>query len=239
MDDALGPRISSALAALFPPGVVVAETRGPGVVAELLPEEAADLGPGAVAKRAQEFAAGRACARRALREFRITGFPVRVGANREPLWPAGTVGSITHTEGLCAAVVGEASRFRGLGLDVEQAGRVSASLQSRICVPTELAWLARLPTAEASVAATLVFAVKEAFYKVQYPLARQWLYFQDAAVELPEWPATSGAWVLRPKRPFVIESYTGFPLVGRYRIEAGFVLAGVAIEQPAADSVRA
>jgi 4'-phosphopantetheinyl transferase EntD len=231
MEDAPGPRISNELAALFPSGVVVAETRVPGARADLLPEEEADLGTRAVANRAREFAAGRACARRALQEFGISGFPVRVGANREPLWPAGTVGSITHTEGLCAAAVGESRRFLGLGLDVEQAGRVSASLQSRICVPAERAWLGRLALAEARIAATLVFAVKEAFYKLQYPLTRQWLYFQDAAIELPDWPASTGIWRLRPERAMLVAHHTAFPLCGAYRIADGFVIAGGAIER--------
>jgi len=223
-------RISSELRALFPPGVVVAETRTPGQRSGLLPDEAADLGVNAVAKRVQEFAAGRLCARRALAEFGIVDFPIRVGAKRDPLWPEGYVGSITHTDGRCAAVVGERSGFLGLGLDVEQTGRVSSSLQSRICVASELEWLAGLSTAEAGAAATLVFAAKEAFYKAQFPIVGEWLYFEHAAIEFPDWPAPEGRWVLRPQRRMAIERYCDFPLCGAYRFDAEFVVAGLAIE---------
>jgi 4'-phosphopantetheinyl transferase EntD len=228
------PQLSTDLAALFPPGVVVAATSAPGERGALLPDEAAGLSVGAVAKRVHEFAAGRLCARRALAEFGIVDFPVRVGAKREPLWPDGYVGSITHTDGLYAAVVGERGRFFGLGLDVEQTGRVSASLQARICVAGEIDWLAGLHSAEASVAATLIFAAKEAFYKAQFPVVREWLYFEDAAIELPDWPAPTGSWLLRPQRAMAIDRVSEFPLRGAYRLAGGFVIAGVAIEPRAA-----
>jgi 4'-phosphopantetheinyl transferase EntD len=233
MDRVQGPqvRISSELGRLFPPGVVVTATSAPGERGRLLPDEAADLSAGAVTKRVEEFTAGRACARRALAEFGIVDFPIKVGPKREPLWPEGYVGSITHTDGLCAAAVGESARFLGLGLDVEQTGRVGASIQARICVSAELDWLARLPAAEASHAATLVFAAKEAFYKAQFPVVREWLYFDVAAIEFPDWPAPAGSWLLRPQRPLAIEQYCAFPLRGGYRLEGELVVAGVAIER--------
>jgi 4'-phosphopantetheinyl transferase EntD len=227
------PRLATEWAALFPPGVIVFATRLPGEFAAPLPEEAAGLGLGAQPARVQEFSAGRACARRALAEFGIVDFPVRVGAKREPLWPEGYVGSITHTDGLCAAAVGESGSFLGIGLDVERSGRVGASLQARICVPAELDWLAGLAAAEASAAATLVFAAKEAFYKAQFPVLRQWLYFEAVAIELPDWPAPTGSWLLRPQRPIAIAQFCEFPLRGAYRFESEFVIAGVAIQRRA------
>ena len=61
----------------------------------------------AVPKRIQEFADGRLCARRALEEFGVTNFPIRMARDRQPVWPDSLIGSITHTAGLCAAVVAE------------------------------------------------------------------------------------------------------------------------------------
>src|ERR1700692_4432176 len=78
----------------------VAESGGPGDPAALLPDEK-QYHRGAVQKRAEEFAAGRACAHRLLAEFGIVDFPVKVAADRQPLWPEGLVGSITHTSGFC------------------------------------------------------------------------------------------------------------------------------------------
>src|SRR5208282_3247294 len=98
--------LSVSLQSLFPAGVVGAELRAPGDASLLLPAEAEFLGR-AVPKRVQEFAAGRLCARRALAEFGIVDFPVRTAHDRQPVWPEFLVGSITHTEGYCAAVVAE------------------------------------------------------------------------------------------------------------------------------------
>jgi hypothetical protein len=57
---------------LFPPGVAVAVRREPGDPADLLPGEAVYVAK-AVPKRINEFAAGRACARRALATFGMPG----------------------------------------------------------------------------------------------------------------------------------------------------------------------
>ena len=119
---AVNPAILSAtFASLFPSGVVAAELRAPGDASLLLPAEAQDMS-NAVPKRMQEFAAGRLCARRALAEFGVADFPVRVARDRQPLWPGFLVGSITHTAGICAAVVAERARLIALGVDTE-AGR--------------------------------------------------------------------------------------------------------------------
>ena len=116
-------QLSEGFTLLFPPGAVAAQRCAPGAVADLLPQEAACLGD-AVPERAAEFAAGRQCARRALAELGIMNFALVAGADRRPTWPDSIVGSITHTTGLCAAVVGRRSHFRGLGVDSEIVGRV-------------------------------------------------------------------------------------------------------------------
>src|SRR5216683_8440334 len=180
----LSPRLGS----LFPPGAVAADLRGPGDLKLLLPAEAKYVGR-AVPKRVQEFAAGRLCARRALAEFGIVDFPVRVADDRQPIWPDSFVGSITHTEGYGAAVVAERRRIRALGLDSEIVGQVKAPLWAAICTTSEIAWLRSLHPSEQAPAATLIFSAKEAFYKCQYPLARERLGFLDAVVEAGTWPA--------------------------------------------------
>jgi len=111
MDLAKNPAdLSPTLSRLFLPGVVAADLRGPGDVKLLMPEEARYLGR-AVPKRVREFAAGRLCARRALAEFGIVDFAVEVADDRQPVWPASMVGSITHTAGFCAAVAAERNRI--------------------------------------------------------------------------------------------------------------------------------
>jgi 4'-phosphopantetheinyl transferase EntD len=216
-------RLSSSFQALFPPGIIAAESDQPGRVDLLLPAEAACLGR-AVPERQQEFAAGRLCARRALAELDIENFALIAAPDRQPIWPAAIVGSITHTAGLCAAVVASGSRFAALGVDTEIVGRVTAELRTRICVASELDWIDSLPEARRAAASALVFAAKEAFYKCQSPLTGQWLGFQDVRIE-----AAADTFRVIPTRPIALTEVVTSPLTGRYHYHQEFVSAGIAL----------
>ena len=56
-----------------------------------------DLIANAVDSRRREFVTARRCAREALAKLGHAPGPIRVGPRREPQWPTGLVGSITHT----------------------------------------------------------------------------------------------------------------------------------------------
>ena len=71
-----------------------------------------------VAKRRAEFSTGRWCAREALREMGVEPSAILTGTLREPLWPAGVTGSITHAAGIGAAIALPASLCRGVGIDI-------------------------------------------------------------------------------------------------------------------------
>ena len=94
-------------------GISVAQIRN----YPLYPEEEA-LMARAVAKRRAEFATGRWCAREALREIGVAPCAILTGALREPIWPAGVTGSITHAAGIGAAIALPASLCRGVGIDI-------------------------------------------------------------------------------------------------------------------------
>src|SRR6266851_6740196 len=226
----LSPRLGS----LFPPGAVAADLRGPGNPKLLLPAEALYVGR-AVPKRLQEFAAGRLCARRALAEFGIVDFPIKVAEDRQPIWPDSMVGSITHTAGYGAAVVAERQSAAALGLDSEVVGDVNAEVWRRICVPAETEWVESLPASEQAAAVTLIFSAKEAFYKCQYALVRERLNFHDARVEAPAWGAASGAFRIHATRSIAVRTRAALPLPGRYLFHEGFVTAGMALADPAVD----
>lgn len=176
-------RPANTLVALFPGKVVGFETRAPVPEALLHPEEASFVSS-AVEKRRQEFAGGRICARRALEELDIFDFPLVVGKNRFPIWPEGTRGSITHTRGYCASLVANSRHYDGIGIDVEQRGRLDRRLEGRICTEEEQSWLASLPASERIDMATVLFSAKEAFYKSQYCVTRKGLGFHDAVVRV-------------------------------------------------------
>jgi 4'-phosphopantetheinyl transferase EntD len=221
-------RLSATLGSLFPPGAVAAELLSPGDPELLSPAEAVFVGR-AVPKRVQEFAAGRLCARRALAEFGIVDFPIVVAEDRQPVWPDTMVGSITHTAGFCAAVVAERRCADALGLDSEVVGDVTARIWHSICVPLETAWVRSLPPAERAAAVTLIFSAKEAFYKCQYPIARERLGFHDARVEAVGWGAAEGVFNIHATRDIVISTRTALPIQGRYRFHEAFVTAGIAL----------
>jgi len=110
----VSPQPSAALGKLFPAGVVATELRQPSLLrAQALLSEQSLLTSEEWAcimhchgRRIQDFAGGRLCAHYALGAFGMADVSILPGSDREPLWPAGFTGSITHTEGYSAAVVG-------------------------------------------------------------------------------------------------------------------------------------
>jgi 4'-phosphopantetheinyl transferase EntD len=219
---------SEAILSLFPAGVRAAELRTAGDAA-LLSEAERRCVDRAAPKRVQEFAAGRLCARRALAELGIHNFPLLSARDRQPLWPAAAVGSISHTQGYCAAVVGLQTQFAGLGLDTESSAAVGAELWPQICTAQELALLHALAPAGRVRAASLIFSAKEAFYKCQYPITAEWLEFTDISIEPDSWQLDAGRYVVRPARPLQLVAEHYQPLQGRFRFHDGFVSSGFAL----------
>ncbi len=232
--DAGFPAIRSPIVeSLFPPGASAAELRSPGSFEMLMAAEAAAI-EHAVPRRAAEFAAGRLCARHALAHLGIQDFPLRAASDRQPVWPESVVGSITHTAGFCAAVVGDKRSFFGLGLDTEAADAVKPELWGSICVAAELDWIGSLPEAARSRAATLIFSAKEAFYKCQYPSTGEWMDFADLLITPHDWGAAHGAFAIAPTRPLALFTRqagrslgTEPRMLGAYRFHDEFVSAGV------------
>jgi 4'-phosphopantetheinyl transferase EntD len=221
---------SPLIEAFFPPDVAAAELRIPGNPLLLYPVEALAISR-AVFTRMQEFAAGRLCARSALSRMGAKQTPVRSGADRQPQWPEGFVGSITHTTGFCAAVVGRRGRFAGIGIDSEIANAADITLWSSICVAEELQWIESLSSRARARAATFIFAAKEAFYKCQYPITREWLDFHDVRITPHSWSMEHGTFVLEARRPLSVFGRNAplGPLQGSYSFHEQFVSVGVAL----------
>jgi 4'-phosphopantetheinyl transferase EntD len=216
------------LQGLFPAGAVVAVLHTPAEPAVLYPAEAQCVAR-AVRTRVEEFATGRLCARAALARLGIVGFALVAAADRAPAWPSGIVGSIAHTNGHCAAVVGSSVRFLALGLDTEVPAAVRPELWHRLCAPAELARLRSLPEARQAQAAALSFVAKEAFYKAQYPLTREALEFDAVAIEHGSLDGTAGEFTVLPTRLIALQRVTGGPVRGRFAFHDRFVSAGIAL----------
>jgi len=173
------------MAELLPASAVCRELWGRGEPSTLLPAEAACTA-GFAAPRLREFAAGRLCARLALADSGAPNAPLHCGAEGEPLWPVGFTGSITHTEGYCAAAVARKEAVLSLGIDAERVVELERAEWQVLLCSAEIAWLDSLAPREQAAMACAVFSAKEAYFKCQFPLTRRWLEFQDVELQFGE-----------------------------------------------------
>ena len=175
----------------------------------------------AVAKRRAEFSRGRACARSVLAQLNVPDFPLLSGPQREPIWPAGIVGSITHTDGLCAVAAAHDARYRGIGIDAEPCLPLDADVIDYVCLKDELTNgrgtdLSGFDVAER---ARLIFSAKESVYKCQFPLTRRFIEFHEVRVRFHSNSEFSVELLLD-----VPELGSGACFVGRFAARAGFLL---------------
>jgi 4'-phosphopantetheinyl transferase EntD len=150
---------------------------------ELHPEELSAIEK-AAEKRRWEFATGRTLARRAMSHLGLGGnHSVLRGESREPVWPAGIVGSITHADQQVVAAAASAARFRSVGVDLELPDRVEPKLYDRLFTAAEQAMFdgedPRFPG--------LLFSAKEAGYKATFPLVGKFIGFKEAEIDV-DWP---------------------------------------------------
>jgi 4'-phosphopantetheinyl transferase EntD len=149
---------------ILAPGIFGAEMMDAGQTVLLAPQEEA-LVAQAAPKRRRDFALGRACAHQALSRLGHDDLVIGRGEDGAPLWPGGVVGSITHTSGYAAALVGDARDFSGIGLDAERVGGVTQNIWPRLFGTAEQDYLEKLHDEDRKLAATLLFCAKEACYK--------------------------------------------------------------------------
>ncbi len=149
----------------------------------LFPEELASIHRASAARRA-EFSTGRWLARKLLSELGCAPVAIPRGRDRSPRWPCDWVGSITHSGRACAAAVASASRYRGIGIDLEPDEAVKPGLERLICFGDELDWVAAAGEGERGRRCRMVFSVKEAVYKAFHPHTGRVWRFADVALEI-------------------------------------------------------
>jgi 4'-phosphopantetheinyl transferase EntD len=209
---------------LLPKNVACVALRGDDPDAELLPEEQTQLGR-AVESRIREFATARACARRALAALGLPPDPILRGAGREPVWPEGVVGSITHCRGYRAAAVALRRDVVTIGIDAEPDETMPDGVVGRVLLAEERGWLEQAPAGVHW--DRLIFSAKESVYKAWFPLTRRRLDFDQAAITLDPGSGTFSARLLVPP-PFVDgRSLSG--LDGRFLVQDGLVLTAIVL----------
>jgi 4'-phosphopantetheinyl transferase EntD len=213
---------------LLPAGISAVEAFDDTVPVVLYPEEEAALGK-AVEKRRHEFTTGRRCAREALAGLGLPPAPIVPGPNREPVWPAGVIGSITHCAGYRAAVVALDSVLATVGIDAEPNAPLPAGALAEIALPAEQRRLAQLQRVDPAVCwDRLLFSAKESVYKAWFPLAQRWLDFHEADIDLDPAAPTFTARLLVPGPELADGSaLTGF--TGRWLASRGLVISAIAL----------
>jgi len=219
----------SVFAGLLPPRVELAEAHPEHThvaLDALFPVEAERMAK-AVEKRQREFALGRRLAREGLARLGIAPTAIPMGSDRSPEWPAGIVGSITHTKTWCAAAVARADEVAGVGLDVEMAEDLAHKLWDSICTARDLAWLDARPAGERGRLAKAIFSAKESAYKAQYLVTRTYLGFMAMSVEVD---ADAGTFVATFEQTSGEAFVPGDVLRGRVRWTRDVVATAVVIE---------
>lgn len=212
----------SVIRTLLPSNIAVHTSRtseGTKVMAE---EESAVAR--AIESRRREFSIGRACARSALSKLGFPPCAIPSGPDREPLWPSGIVGSITHCPGFCAAAVALQEDYVTLGIDAEVDEELPPGVLELVSVNEERKWLTNAPRRLNW--GRLLFSAKESIFKAWFPLTREWLGFEDAVVTfIPD----GGAFVAQLPNTLMPTRNGAWELRGRFSIANGLILTAVFI----------
>jgi 4'-phosphopantetheinyl transferase EntD len=135
-----------------------------------------------VPRRQAEYFYGRLAARHALVSFGQSHAHIGTGFYREPLWPDGIVGSITHNLSYAAAIALDRRSHAAIGIDVESI--ITPELRDAVTMVAmssdELAYLSSI-SIDIDFLITVVFSAKESFYKAAFPSVRRFFDF-DAII---------------------------------------------------------
>ena len=134
--------------------------------------------------RKEHYRSGRICAGEVLSKLGTIGQPVlRDPQTREPLWPEGISGAITHSGNWAAAAAGKTSDVSGIGIDLEDLERqVDSRISRHVCIPEEQKWLQECGEDFLEQKLKIIFSAKESIFKAFFPYTRTYLHFHDARI---------------------------------------------------------
>lgn len=134
--------------------------------------------------RKEHYRSGRICAGEVLSKLGTLGQPVlRDPQTREPLWPEGISGAITHSGNWAAAAAGKTSDVSGIGIDLEDLERqVDSRISRHVCIPEEQKWLQKCGEDFLEKNIKIIFSAKESIFKAFFPYTRTYLHFHDARI---------------------------------------------------------
>jgi enterobactin synthetase component D len=186
--------------------------------------------PSGRARREREFAAGRRCAARALLDAGARDLAVGISPDRSPRWPAGFVGSITHSESFAWAAVARDTDLRSIGIDSEPIFDAGALREAAPIALDASEW--RLAgDADPATHATLVFSAKESLYKCLNPCTGVFFEFADVRFESMGGGANDGTFVLCLRNDLAVGFPRGTRFLGRYVTENGLLHTAVELHR--------
>lgn len=133
-------------------------------------------------KRLSHFCTGRFASKEALKKLGIKNTEVLAGTDGEPIWPVGVLGSISHCNDLVGALVTNDSKIRSVGLDLEPTRKIKPEIWNKYLTRNEIDFLNQVKNSELDYYSTLYFSLKECFYKAQYPITGNKIWFTDVEI---------------------------------------------------------
>lgn len=133
-------------------------------------------------KRLDHFISGRYCAKKALSEVVNGDYEILKGKDGEPVWPEGFIGSISHIDGFYGAVAAQQKCIRSVGMDIEGLGKITNEMRTNLFTQNELEFIGSMDFGEQDYYSTLFFSLKESFYKMQFPMTGEKLWFTDLEI---------------------------------------------------------
>lgn len=123
----------------------------------------------ATPKRRNDFLTGRQCAHAALSALGVRPAPLLRDGAGAPVWPAGVVGSITHSRGYRAAAVAPRAEIAAIGVDAEPNERMSSGVLEAVGAPVELSAVKLMRGSDVALD-RLLLSAKESVFKAMYSM---------------------------------------------------------------------
>ena len=144
--------------------------------------------------------------------------PVLSGDKREPLWPQGVIGSISHSGKCCLAALSCDPKLLSLGIDIETREGIKPGVRDLVCTQEDLEGLgAERGNPEWW---KLIFSAKESIYKALYPLLQRWIGFSQASLSFDFSTGTYNA-ILDPS--LMLPHGKGPELTGRFLLSDDYI----------------
>lgn len=169
-------------------------------------------------RRRSEFMHGRTCARSALARLGYPDQPIPVGDNREPVWPDGIVGSISHCGPVAAAAIARNDEICGIGIDLELDEPLDLATLELICGAAEVDWLGQ--TSDIPGFAKLIFSAKESIFKCIWPSIRRYVDFREIGIRIDVSTNSFSAAEWSDELP----ASTISPITGRYKMTGEWII---------------